>query len=152
VLNDFLHESNLPLLRDARSPALRLDEILQTFFTPEELLLVEADMVQRVRTDDGAAAIDAVLQGVRGFAAGSVAVDDLRPLAFQVLQAWRTFDEDEGPAPQVNRAAWAAFALAQRWPLAAARTARSLEPGELKWQVDCVLRRLEERRGTNSAL
>src|SRR5205085_1010328 len=127
IVNDYLQDQSLAPLRDAATAPTRLEEALLRFLNAEELLSFETDCVEQMlgtieSSAEERAAIKKVITTARGFLNGKKTREALAAVAFPTLSAWRNFDDEEGPAPRVNRVAWAAHALAKRWPLVATRT------------------------------
>jgi hypothetical protein len=92
----------------------------------------------------------AALSAMRDWLARRVTKEQLQKAASAALQAWMPAAEQidvEGAPPRDNGVAWAAWALARRWPLVAARTARTIQPGEFEWQAEFVLRLLADTGG-----
>jgi hypothetical protein len=147
VLNDYLQEAGHKKLPALEGPAARLDTALVRFLTPAELLAVEADFVDHVLgqadlAPNEFATLSAAIDAARRFARDDLSRADLATAADSAWQQWQT---TEAESEQTNRVAWAAWTLARRWPLVAARTVRSLRPGELHWQIEYVVRLLDSR-------
>jgi hypothetical protein len=153
VLNDYLEETGRPRLRDHAAPSERLDELLFVLLSPEERMSVECEMVEHVvphsATPEIGAAARQATEAVRKWLDGQADEATLQTAASAALAAWMPDDAgvDEDSDQEVvrsrdNGVAWAAWALARRWPLVAARTARTVHPDELAWQMQLVLERL----------
>jgi hypothetical protein len=144
VLGDYLEEAGQERMAGGESSGERLDEVLLRFFTPNERLALEADFVEHLLAtqqvpSDTAQMIRSVIETARQFAAGSATPAALVESATAAFSAWMPQDENEG---ERGRVAWAAWALARRLPLVAARTARALSAGELAWQTERTLSRI----------
>lgn len=130
--------------RDA--PGKRLDELLLTLLTPHQQQAAAAAFVEHALnasppTAEAATAARAALVTIRERLAGRATDEQLQKRAAEALNAWMPGDEtidDEGP-PRDNGVAWSAWALARGWPLVAARSARSVHPGEFEWQAHYLL-------------
>jgi hypothetical protein len=147
VLNDYLQEAGHNQLPAVEGPVARLDAALLRFLMPAELLAVEADFVDHVLGQADLApnefgTLSAAIDAARRFARGGLSQDDLAAAADSAWRQWQTTDAERS---EINGIAWAAWTLARRWPLVAARTVRSLRPGELLWQIEYVVRLLDSR-------
>jgi hypothetical protein len=145
VLNDYLVEASQSPLPEVEGPAARLDEVLSRFMSPAELLAIEADFVEHsVRKlelpSEIVSAVRQSIEAARRFQVGQAQEADLSAAASAAERC--TWQEEAQPD---IRAAWAAQALARRWPLVAARTARTIVPDETAWQVEYVVRLLDAR-------
>jgi hypothetical protein len=154
VLNDYLEETGRPRLRDHAAPGARLDELLFGLLAPEERTNAEIAMVEHVvphsATPEIAAAAQRAIDAVRKWLASQGGESELQAAAQGAMQAWMPEDagvdeesDEEVVRSRDNGVAWAAWALARRWPLVAARTARTVHPDELAWQMQLVLERLQ---------
>jgi hypothetical protein len=158
VLNDFLEESGHEHLAMHDSPGRRLDEVLMKLLTPEARWHAEAGFVEHVLAQvpppgESAIVARAALSAMRDWLARRVTKEQLQEAASAALQAWMPAAEqidEEGAPPRDNGVAWAAWALARRWPLVAARTARTIQPGEFEWQAEFVLRLLADTGGARA--
>jgi hypothetical protein len=153
VLNDYLEETGRPRLCDHAAPGARLDELLLGLLSPEERMSAETAMVEHVlphsATPEIAAAAQQAIDAVRKWLEGQGDEDALKAAASAAMQAWMPGDagvdeesDEEVVRSRDNGVAWAAWTLARRWPLVAARTARTLHTDELTWQMQLVLERL----------
>jgi hypothetical protein len=147
VLNDFLEEAAHEHLAMQDTPDKRLDEVLLKLLTPAARFSAEADFVEHAlaASPPPGEAADAARAALAAARDPHSTKEQLDAAAAAALQAWMPADEDmdeEGAPPRDNGVAWAAWALARRWPLVAARTARTIHPGEFAWQVQHVLQLL----------
>jgi hypothetical protein len=142
VLNDYLEETGRPRLRDHAAPGARLDELLFELLSSDERTSAEIAMVEHVVPNSATPEIAAAAQQAIDAARNE---DVLQTAASAALAAWMPEDagvdeqsDEEVVRSRDNGVAWAAWALARRWPLVAARTARTVHPGELAWQMQLV--------------
>jgi hypothetical protein len=150
VLNDFLEEAGHPRIAANEARGNRLDELLVVLLTPDQLQQAAAAFVEHALQtnpppDEAAAAARAAIDTYREWLGGKATAEQLKTVAAAALQSWMPSDEnidDEGAPLRDNGVAWSAWALTRRWPLVAARTARTIQPGEWKWQAEYVLQRL----------
>jgi hypothetical protein len=154
VFNDFLEEAGQPRIAAHDTPDQRLDELLLKLFPPTARHAAEAAFVEHALAHspppaEAAAAAQSAIAAVREWLAGQKTEEQLDLAAREVMAAWMPADEnlDEDGAPlRDNGVAWAAWALTRRWPLAAARTVRTVQSGELAWQAEHVVQQLADTR------
>jgi hypothetical protein len=149
VLNDYLEEAGqAPLAADAGT-AQRLETVVLRFFTPQEVLTWEAECLEHwlesARPAQGAGAVRTAIEAATKSATGRAIPSALEEAANLAFAQWCDMDEEMPQPGSENRMAWAAWALASRLPLVAARTAREVWPEELAWQIEHALRRLDQK-------